>query len=463
MSHVKPLLIPWLWEQIDSGRYPGVHWTNLDKTEFCVPWKHALRQDSSDTDNLIFKAWAEVSGNGRAQVDSSIWKRNFRSALRAKGFNLVTDNKNDPANPHKVYRWPDKSAPRVNSPAGAQDQDEPDAFEEYALPVQESQPAPCFNLFLHEENIFSGEPGPTRDILQVCLEGLNITTQTEDTAIFKPPPEQQQLQNPVVIGGHALPGQQQCPVTFEGAVSEAGLPEQPAHPMEGAVGGACSELVEQFLDTMNKTKDGDHFKTQFRITVFYRGEKMSEQLIENEAGFRLVHRPDLVRPVLDPESGLTLVSLPSFGMMLDQTQAKLTQCILDKLGEGVEVGVSGRVVYGQRRGEIKAFWSFSKFDQSRQPQDISKLQPQMLYQFKDFVRGILGFIEGKECCPCSLFLCLGEKWPDPDGRPWEKKLITVEVVLTSMELLKNMAVGGGASSLKSVELQVSLEEMMETC
>lgn len=36
-----------------------------------------------------------------------------------------------------------------------------------------------------------------------------------------------------------------------------------------------------------------------------------------------------------------------------------------------------------------------------------------------------------------------------------------QVSLTSMELLKNIAVAGGASSLQSVELQVSLEEMME--
>lgn len=73
--------------------------------------------------------------------------------------------------------------------------------------------------------------------------------------------------------------------------------------------------------------------------------------------------------------------------MLDQTQANLTQRILDKLGDGLDVGVSGHVVYGQRLGETKAFWSFSKFDSSRQPQEISKLQPQPLYMLKDFVRG----------------------------------------------------------------------------
>lgn len=176
--------------------------------------------------------------------------------------------------------------------------------------------------------------------------------------------------------------------------------------------------------------------------------------------YHLHIRPNLIGTVSDHESGLSLVSLPSPGVMVDQTQANLTQRILDKL-DGLDVGVSGHVVYGQRRGESKAFWSFSKFDRSRQPKEISKLQPQPLYQFKEFVRGILDFIDGRDCPPCSLFFCLGEKWPDPDNRPWEKKLITVEVVLTSMELLKNMAVGGGASSLQSVELQMSLEEMME--
>ncbi|XP_035528304.1 interferon regulatory factor 3 isoform X1 [Morone saxatilis] len=463
MSHSKPLLIPWLRSHIDSGRYPGVQWTNPERTEFSIPWKHALRQDSSDTDVLIFKAWAEVSGNGRAQGDASVWKRNFRSALRAKGFKLLSDNKNDAANPHKVFRWPDESGSAANSSAGSQDQDDLDLFEEIGLPTQETQGVPCFDIYLPEETVFSAESTANQDILQECLKGLNIGPETEGTAGFEPPPEQQQLKNPVVIGGVTLPGQQQYPVPFEGAVGEAGLPEQRAHPMEGAVGGAYDgQFAEQFLHTMNKTRDGDNFKTHFRVSVYYRGVKVLEQLVENEAGIRLVYSPELVGTALvDHESGLSRVSLPSPGVMLDQTQANLTQRILDKLGNGLDLGLSGHVVYGQRRGEIKAFWSVSKFDRTRQPQEISKLQPQPLYMFKDFVRGIMDFINGGDCPPCSLFFCLGEKWPDPDNRPWEKKLITVEVVLTSMELLKKMAVAGGASSLQSVELQMSLEEMME--
>lgn len=461
MAHPRPLLIPWLRAEIDSNRYPGVQWTNQERTEFCIPWKHGLRRDSSDYDILMFKAWAEVSGNGRVQGDPSVWKRNFRSALKVKGFTLVADNKNDTANPHKVYRWPDESLQGDKfSPASPRKEQDDGGLSTPGSEVVEYLDDP---LYLPDGAVYL-ESSASHDILQECLEGLNIGPETEGTAGFEPPPEQQPLQRQVVIGAHALPGQQQHPVAFEGAAGEAGLPEQPARPIEGAEGGAYDEhLAAQFLHTMSKTSDRDNFKTQFRIKVYYRGTKVAEKLIENEMGVRLVYRPELSRTALDTASGLTLVSLPSPGAMLDQTQASLTRRILEKLGDGVDVGVSGHVVYGQRWGEIKAFWSLSKFDQSKKPQEVSKLAPQPLYHFRDFVRGIMEFIEGKECPPCSLFFCLGEKWPDPDGRPWEKKLITVEVVLTSIEVLKNMAVEGGASSLNSVELQVSLEEMMELC
>ncbi|XP_026018662.1 interferon regulatory factor 3 isoform X1 [Astatotilapia calliptera] len=465
MAHSKPLLIPWLQEQINSNKYPGVQWTNPEQTKFCIPWKHALRQDSSNTDILIFKAWAEVSGSGRANGDPSVWKRNFRSALRAKGFKMVDDNKNDAANPHKVFQWPDESTSKANSCAGSQEQDGADLFADLGISIQETQDIQCLEgcLLLPEGAVFLAESAASPDILQECLRGMNISPEAEGTAGFEPPPEQQQLQNQVAIGGHPLPGQQQYPVMYEGAVTEAGLPEQPAHPIGGAEGGAYDEqLAAQFLQTMQKTSDGDNFRTQFKISVYYRGVKVLEQMVENEAGVRLVYSTDLNGTVLDRESGLTIVSLPSPGAMVDQNQASLTQRILDMLGDGLEVGVSGQVVYSQRRGESKAFWSFCKFDQSRQPQEISK-HPQVLYKFTDFVRGIKDFIEGnaKECAPCSLFFCIGEKWPDPQCKPLEKKLIAVEVCLTSMELLKNMAVENGASSLKSVELQMSLEEMME--
>ncbi|XP_056152811.1 interferon regulatory factor 3 isoform X2 [Lampris incognitus] len=445
MSQSKQLLIPWLRTQIDSGRYPGVMWTNQEQTEFCIPWKHALRQDSSSLDVLVFKSWAEVSGNGRAHGDPSVWKRNFRSALRAKGFKMVADKKNDAANPHKVFRWPEEASSGGHQCAGSQDQEDADQCQVLPFPVQEastgSQDFPGHDdfFYLPEGAVFTGG-GAEPDILEQCLLGLNIEAPIEGVVL---PVCELPLEYPQdMIGG-------------------AALPEQPA---DGAVGVACEQqMVEQFMDNMSRTMVGEQFKTQFRVLVFYRGVKVSEQLVSNEAGLRLVYRPDLTQPVLDPQSNLSLVPLPSPGAMLDKTQANLTQRILDKLGGGLEVGVAGSGIYSQRLGESHAFWSLCKFDRSKQPQEVAKRESQMLFQFKDFVRGILAFISGNESPPCSLFFCLGEKWPDPDQRPWEKKLVTVEVVLTSLEILKSIAVSGGASSLQSVELQMSLEEMMELC
>lgn len=459
MSQPKPLLIPWLRSNIDSGRYPGVQWTNPERTEFCIPWKHALRQDSSDTDVLIFKAWAEVSGNGRAQGDSSVWKRNFRSALRAKGFKMVSDSKNDPANPHKIYRWPEETASGANSSSGSQEQEDSDILNCF---IAESHVVPFFDGAHYNNNLMPGCPA-SQDILQESLKGLNIGPEPEGTAGFQPPTEQQQLPIQLVIGALPLPGQQQDPVMFEGAAREAGLPEQPARPVGGAEGAGYDDgqHTAHFLETVNQTRDGDHFKTHFRVSVYYRGVKVSDQVVPNEAGVRLIYSPDLTGTVLDPETGLSLVSLPRLEGILDQTQASLTQRILDNLGNGLDVGISENVIYGQRRGDVRAYWSCSKFDSSKQPREISKLNPEPLYRIKDFYSGMIGFFNGSDSPPCSLFFCLGEKWPDPENRPWERKLVVVEVAPTSMELLKNMAVEIGASSLQSVELQMSLEEMMD--
>lgn len=55
MSFQKPRIIPWLEEQINSQRYPGLRWTNSEQTQFEIPWKHGLRQDKCEDDVKIFE------------------------------------------------------------------------------------------------------------------------------------------------------------------------------------------------------------------------------------------------------------------------------------------------------------------------------------------------------------------------------------------------------------------------
>ncbi|KAL0984531.1 hypothetical protein UPYG_G00142790 [Umbra pygmaea] len=423
MAQSKPLLIPWLRKQISSGHYPGVSWTNQEQTEFCIPWKHGLRQDSSGVDVLIFKAWAEVS-TGVAKGDPSIWKRNFRSALSAKKFTMIADNKNDAANPHKLYRWPDEA------PSGGSQDSEADVYPD---PGQDSHFLPLYaEPYIPVEPTsylaVQGSSTSNQDVLRQCLEGLNITPPGQ-------PPYMGEMNG--AVGGHLLTNQ--------------------LHLM------ADQQRMEQLRDTLSRSSADNHFNTDFRVLVYYRGVMVLNLLINNPAGFRLVYRPEQTQsPVMDPESGMSLISLPGAESLMDQTQAKLTQQILDGLGNGIEVGESGFLIYGRRMGASKAYWSFDKFDRTRMPQEVSKSRVP-LYLTKDFIGGLCKFMDnnGGVCPPISLFFCLGEKWPDPENKPMEKKLITVEVVFTAMEMLKSLAVTQGASSLQSVELQLSMQESLQ--
>uniref|UniRef100_A0A670IUU9 Interferon regulatory factor 3 n=1 Tax=Podarcis muralis TaxID=64176 RepID=A0A670IUU9_PODMU len=93
MGTQRPLIVPWLMEQLDARRYPGLSWLNPERTLFRVPWKHGSRQN--------------ILGRHRPGIDQrtpSEWKRNFRSALnRKEGIRMFQDNSTDSEDPHKVF------------------------------------------------------------------------------------------------------------------------------------------------------------------------------------------------------------------------------------------------------------------------------------------------------------------------------------------------------------------------
>ncbi|KAM3822012.1 interferon regulatory factor 3 isoform 3-T4 [Vipera latastei] len=69
MGTQKLLIVPWLIEQLDSQRYPGVSWLNSEKTLFRVPWKHLSRQNSNPKDFQIFEG--ETQENVLSSLDCS--------------------------------------------------------------------------------------------------------------------------------------------------------------------------------------------------------------------------------------------------------------------------------------------------------------------------------------------------------------------------------------------------------
>ncbi|KAG5854695.1 hypothetical protein ANANG_G00040530 [Anguilla anguilla] len=447
MAASKPLIIPWLIKQIDSRQYPGVNWVNQERTEFCIPWKHLGKEDSADDDVQIFKAWAEISG--ATNTKASLWKRNFRSALSAKGCHWITDNSKDAAFPHKVFRLPQgEQCRRYQEPVVNPTPGPPLAS---PMPTVENlaEDTPIQGIvYAVPEYFYSPDglsPAVDKDVLEQSLMGLNI---------YEP---QQVIMQPAEV------------------VSAVVIPEQEHSSTEAMATDHSMQRMEQLTYTMSSSVVNGTLSTQFKVSAYYRGVKVLEQLVENNSGFKVLFRPENTSSSAFARSdpGLTPIYLPGTDQVtiVDKKQARHTKRVLENLGDGLEVLVGGSSVYGLRRGGSKIYWSLCKFPNSNIPQEVSKQERQMLYSVKDFIQGLINFISsGRESPSFSLFFSIGWEWPDPEHKPWEKQLIMLEVILTSLELLKLLAVEGGASSLQSAQLQISdkpslmdvLEQWMDT-
>ncbi|XP_059387717.1 interferon regulatory factor 3-like [Carassius carassius] len=433
MAQTKPLFVPWLCEQIQSGGYPGVCWINKEQGQFSIPWKHALRQDSNSDDVLIFKAWAQTSaaGDGRINGDHSVWKRNFRSALRAKGFKMIFDNKNDAANPHKVYQFPSEAHSAALGSEGSQETDfSPD-------------------LYLEDSEVFPTHPPQG---LEQDFTGLNLK---------ESPSRVREVWNPdqlyLGLGDQGLFQETSpCPESHY-QIMDTHAPFSSAEGATAAYEPGVEGVGHQGSIPMPK------LETFFRIKIYYKGKMVKEQLVENDIGFRLTYQGNMDESNLMGSANLPVVRLPSPEGILDQIQAKHTNEILNNLG-GLEIRRLDGVVWGHRWGLSRIYWGLCKHENSQTPRELSKNKPETIYFFREYISGLMEFMQtSKESPSCTLYFFLGEKWPDPKKKPWEKKLIMIEVILTSLEDLKTMAVENGASSLQSVELQLSLEQMMELC
>ncbi|XP_069549881.1 interferon regulatory factor 1-like [Brachyistius frenatus] len=103
-------LRPWLEEQIQSGRYPGVSWLDQSAQIFQIPWKHAARHGwSIDRDATLFRSWAMHTGRyrpGKDRPDPKTWKANFRCALNSLPdiCELREHSRKRGSNAYRVYR-----------------------------------------------------------------------------------------------------------------------------------------------------------------------------------------------------------------------------------------------------------------------------------------------------------------------------------------------------------------------
>ncbi|XP_036598573.1 interferon regulatory factor 3 isoform X2 [Trichosurus vulpecula] len=153
-NKTKPRILPWLREQLDSGRL-GATWIDEEHTRFFIPWKHGLRQDLQQEDFSIFQAWAEASGSYRPGIDEpdpATWKRNFRAALdRKQNLRMVSNHSRDQQNPHKIYEFLPENGEGCEAGQTAEHEDQEEAIQEIlgalTLSTQQQQPQPFQGAF----------------------------------------------------------------------------------------------------------------------------------------------------------------------------------------------------------------------------------------------------------------------------------------------------------------------------
>ncbi|XP_078071203.1 interferon regulatory factor 2 isoform X4 [Mustelus asterias] len=101
---------PWLEEQINSNKIPGLKWLNKEKKIFQIPWMHAARHGwDVEKDAPLFKNWAVHTGkyhHGVDRPDPKTWKANFRCAMNSlPDIEEVKDKSiKKGSNAYRVYR-----------------------------------------------------------------------------------------------------------------------------------------------------------------------------------------------------------------------------------------------------------------------------------------------------------------------------------------------------------------------
>ncbi|XP_018424623.1 PREDICTED: interferon regulatory factor 5-like [Nanorana parkeri] len=402
MASQRPLIIPWLIGKINSQMYPGVKWVNDEKTQFKLPWKHALRQDLSEDDIKLFEDWAIDSGcydPTRHKADPARWKRNFRSALNQKdSIHLVEDNSSNSTVPHKVFEITRKDTESLYC-------DLEDLQNAYAIP----------DAIVPDQEI------------DYHISSSQVPTE----------------------GGAAY---------YEGAYAVGS--DVPPGMINKVQAGQVQLVQEQEIFQQNILEHFTYnsFETDFEVNIYYRGTKVKSTTVTNRNGFCLTSRQ---QP--PPNSYLEDVILPQAQKQVsDQILIQAVNLILTRLDQGTLVEVRDGAICARRLGNCRSFWAITDTPTTVLPNPIDKNDYSVLYTLQQFMIELMEFVKRrrKDSPQYSIWICLGETWPDV--KPWRTKCIMVEIIPVVMRLLHELSYKTGASSLSHSDLNLEISDSLSS-
>ncbi|XP_053718052.1 interferon regulatory factor 5 isoform X1 [Synchiropus splendidus] len=444
-------LKPWLLAQVNSGRYPGLHWLTPDHRLFQIPWKHATRHmPTSDEENTIFKAWALETGRyqeGVDEPDPAKWKANLRVALnKSREFQLKYDGtKETPLQPYKIYEVCEQQA---STDAAEEDKDEMPNFMDLSITPRINEASNFASYPVHAEaNHFSLPSNGTfapHHVLTGPPQPMTPDLSQPEFQVPAPMLDQKSFINP-----GPLPDLDPLPST-------SGLLET------GNMSG-----VQNQDDGQNQTCKFDLLSsiplTDLDLKFLYRGRSMGSLTVSNPHGCRLYYghlEPSPNQVELFGPVTLQQVRFPGSSDIQNQKQRNYTEALLDVMDRGLILEFWQQDIYAVRLCQCKVFWSGMGMPEQGPPNPMEREKKIKVFSLNDFLQGLIMFHKGEAPSPppFETYFCFGEDWPDK--KPKERKLIIVQVsavpvVPVVARILTEMFSGDLSWSNDSIRLQIS--------
>lgn len=250
------------------------------------------------------------------------------------------------------------------------------------------------------------------------------------------------------------------PVFQEGAYAAYG-----GFPPYTAAGGQVEQVQSQPAEDPKtfQTKILEHFsynsfQTEFEVKIYYRGNLVQTTMVTNPHGFCITAEQH-------PGEGgyLDRVHLPQpESVVSNMLLVEVVNHLLRKLKEGTLVEVREGAICAKRFGLCRSYWSMTNTPKEKIPNQIDKTEYTVLYSIQQFITELIDFVEQrrKESPQYSIWICLGEQWPDHD--PWDKKCVMVQVTPVTMRLLHELSYSTGASSLTNSDINLEISDSLSS-
>ncbi|XP_061678086.1 interferon regulatory factor 7 [Syngnathoides biaculeatus] len=185
------------------------------------------------------------------------------------------------------------------------------------------------------------------------------------------------------------------------------------------------------------------------VSIHYRNRQMLKTIV-NTARLQLHYLQQAF------QNNSYSLCFPTTEGLLDHKQIKYTNRILNSIQRGLLLEVHQSGIYGIRQDTCRVFASTDKASMAEaHPIKLPQNTIVELFSVQKFIHELKQFKENKGRSPnYTITMCFGEIFPD--GKPLEKKLITVQVVPLIFQTFHEKAQSEGASSLNSANVSLQL-------